>query len=58
MADNHFDSFRNWIVMMSGIRRIILAPPQECPHMDLHPMDHVRSRHSAHPWSERPDTLK
>lgn len=57
VADAHFDTFRNWIVMLHGVRRVILAPPTECPHLDFFPLGHVRGRHSAHPWADMPEEL-
>lgn len=44
-ADNHFDSTRNWIVLLGGMRRYILSPPEECSNLNLFPLHHVSARH-------------
>lgn len=55
---NHFDASRNWIVLLKGIRRYILSPPEMCQNLDLWPLTHVSGRHSKTPWSDLPNTLK
>ncbi|KAL7564279.1 hypothetical protein ACA910_014342 [Epithemia clementina (nom. ined.)] len=52
MADNHFDASRNWILVLRGQRRYILAPPEQCPNMQLHGMDHMSARHSMGNWAD------
>ena len=51
MADNHFDPTRNWIVILKGLRRYILSPPEQCPHLNLQPMYHESARHSKGNWA-------
>ena len=50
MADSHFDPTRNWIFVFKGLRRYILSPPEECEHLNLHPLGHVSARHSQGNW--------
>ena len=52
MADNnHFDPTRNWIVILKGLRRYILSPPEQCPHLNLQHMYHESARHSKGSWA-------
>ncbi len=51
IAEAHFDPTRNWIVLLKGRRRYILAHPSQCPHMELYPQGHPSGRHSAVNWS-------
>ena len=55
IADSHFDPTRNWIVNLGGLRRYILSPPSECPHLNLWPMDHQSARHSKIHWADATD---
>lgn len=51
MATNHFDGERNFVTVLSGERRYILAHPKECGNMALHPFGHPSARHSAIDWA-------
>jgi hypothetical protein len=53
IAENHFDVARNFIVVMGGQRRYILAHPQECENMELYHFSHPSGRHSQVDWSTR-----
>jgi len=53
IAEAHFDSSRNFIVLMGGQRRYILAHPDQCTNMELYPKDHPSGRHSRVNWSSR-----
>ena len=57
MAETHFDESRNFIVLLGGQRRYILAHPQECQNLQLYPFDHPSGRHSAVDWTN-PDLKK
>ena len=50
IAENHFDSSRNSIVLLSGSRRYILAHPDQCDNMALYEKGHPSARHSAVDW--------
>jgi len=50
IAETHYDQSRNFIVVMGGQRRYILAHPQECSKMALYPVNHPSGRHSAIDW--------
>lgn len=54
IAEAHFDGSRNSIVMLGGLRRWILAHPDQCENMHMLPRDHPSGRHSAVDWS-KPD---
>ena len=51
IAETHFDESRNFIVLLGGLRRYILAHPRECPNLHLHPFNHPSGRHSAVDWT-------
>jgi hypothetical protein len=51
IAENHFDSSRNAIVMLSGQRRYILSHPRYCRNLVLYPLGHPSSRHSQLNWT-------
>jgi len=51
IAENHWDSGRNSIVVLKGMRRYILAHPKECPNLVLYPKGHPSARHSKMDWS-------
>ncbi len=53
IAENHFDVARNFIVVLRGQRRYILAHPRECENMELYPVSHPSGRHSQVDWSTR-----
>jgi hypothetical protein len=52
IAENHFDSSRNAIVVLKGERRYILSPPDQCQNLALFPKGHPSARHSAVDWSD------
>jgi hypothetical protein len=63
MAETHFDESRNFIVLLGGQRRYILAHPRECPNLYLYPSNHPSGRHSAVDWihpnlTQFPDFIK
>lgn len=51
IAANHFDGDRNFITVLSGERRYILANPNQCNNMALFPPNHPSARHSMVDWS-------
>jgi Cupin-like domain len=51
IAETHYDPTRNWIVLIGGQRRYILAHPRQCPHLHLYPIHHPSGRHSMVDWS-------
>ena len=51
IAEAHFDPTRNWIVLLAGRRRYVLAHPDQCRHLELYPRAHPSGRHSAVNWS-------
>jgi hypothetical protein len=53
VAENHFDSGRNAIVLLNGQRRYILSDPSQCPYLGLYPLGHPSARHSAFDWTVR-----
>lgn len=54
IAENHYDTARNWITIMGGKRRYILAHPDQCKNMELFPLNHPSGRHSKIDWSQPP----
>jgi len=57
IAENHFDGSRNFVVLLGGERRYILAHPNQCENLILYPKEHPSGRHSKIDWSE-PDLNK
>lgn len=57
IAETHYDQSRNFIVLLKGQRRYVLAHPRECPNLGLFPMGHPSGRHSAVDWTN-PDLTK
>lgn len=57
IAANHFDGDRNFVTVLSGERRYILANPNQCNNMALFPPGHPSSRHSMVDWCN-PDVTK
>ena len=51
MATNHFDGERNFVTVLSGERRYILASPNQCKNLSLYPFGHPSARHSKVDWS-------
>lgn len=54
VAELHFDITRNWILVMGGQRRYILAHPNQCSYMELYKKDHPSARHSSVDWANPP----
>ncbi|CAM9475527.1 unnamed protein product, partial [Laminaria digitata] len=57
IAEAHFDGSRNMVAMISGVRRWIMAHPNQCETMYLLPTGHPSGRHSEVDWSS-PDLEK
>lgn len=57
IAECHYDSNRNFIINLGGIRRWILASPSQCDSLYLYPPGHPSSRHSKVNWAA-PDYVK
>ena len=57
IAEAHFDGSRNSVVMLGGLRRWILAHPNQCENMHMLPKEHPSGRHSAVDWS-KPDLIQ
>jgi hypothetical protein len=57
IAETHYDQSRNFIVLLGGQRRYILAHPRECQNLQLYPQGHPSGRHSAVDWTN-PDLHK
>lgn len=57
IAEAHFDGSRNAVVEIGGMRRWILAHPNQCVNMHMLPHGHPSGRHSEVDWSN-PDTEK
>jgi hypothetical protein len=53
IAEAHFDSSRNTIAMIGGLRRWIIAHPAQCKHLSLLPRDHPSARHTEVDWSSQ-----
>ena len=54
IAEAHFDGSRNAVMMLGGLRRWILAHPNQCENMHMLMNSHPSGRHSAIDWS-KPD---
>jgi hypothetical protein len=52
VAEMHFDSTRNFVVLLGGLRRYILAHPNQCKNFDLFDRLHPSGRHSKVNWSD------
>jgi hypothetical protein len=57
IAEAHFDGSRNAVVEIGGLRRWILAHPNQCVNMHMLPRNHPSGRHSDVDWS-KPDIEK
>lgn len=57
IAEAHFDGSRNSVIMLGGMRRWILANPDQCGNMHMLPPKHPSGRHSEVDWS-KPDLEK
>jgi len=51
ISEAHFDPTRNFIALLGGQRRYILAHPDQCQYMELYEYDHPSGRHSKVDWS-------
>lgn len=51
LAEAHYDSSRNFVVLLGGSRRYILAHPNQCKHLALYPLDHPSGRHASVDWT-------
>ena len=52
LAEAHFDSSRNFIVMLKGAKRYILAEPRECQNLHYYRNPHPSARHTAADFSD------
>jgi len=55
LAEAHYDSSRNFITVLKGSRRYILAHPKQCKQLELHPRQHPSARHSSVDWTNLTD---
>lgn len=46
----HFDTYSNWVALLAGFRRIVLAPPTECTRVAVS-RALARQRHSVLDWA-------
>jgi len=52
IAEAHYDAGKNMVAMLKGAKRYILAPPSECPKLNLiKEKRHPSYRHSTTDWS-------
>jgi len=54
VAETHFDNERNYVVMMGGARRFLLAHPRNCPSLYLYPQKHPLERHTRVDFANPP----
>ena len=52
IAEAHYDMSRNFILILNGRKRYILAHPEQCSNLELYPMGHPSARHSRVNWSD------
>jgi hypothetical protein len=57
IAESHWDGSRNAVVMLGGMRRWILAHPENCKNVHMLPQSHPSARHSEVDWSQ-PDVKR
>lgn len=57
-AEAHFDTTRNWITVLRGQRRYLLANYTQCAHFQLYPPNHPSGRHSRIDWSRPREHLQ
>eukprot|EP00934_Nitzschia_sp_Nitz4_P001490 Nitzschia sp. Nitz4//scaffold8_size234185//148934//150277//NITZ4_001273-RA/size234185-processed-gene-0.163-mRNA-1//-1//CDS//3329559854//1490//frame0 len=55
IAETHYDYSRNFILILQGRKRYVLADPGECSHLELYKPGHPSSRHSRVNWSDPND---
>jgi hypothetical protein len=51
IAETHYDFSRNFIIILKGQKRYVLAHPNQCQNLELHPPGHPSARHSKVDWS-------
>ena len=51
-ATAHYDGKRNFVAMVRGSKRYILAPPSQCARLSLWPRGHPSARHSSIDWRD------
>lgn len=51
IAEAHYDSTRNWLLLFGGQRRYILGHPDQCENLELYPNGHPSARHARQDWS-------
>ena len=51
-ATAHYDGKRNFVAMVRGSKRYILAPPSQCSQLSLWPRGHPSARHSSIDWRD------
>lgn len=52
IAECHYDESRNFILMLGGQKRYILAHPNQCRNLELYKLGHPSARHSRINWSD------
>ncbi len=52
IAETHYDESRNFILILGGQKRYILAHPNQCRNLELYPLGHPSARHSRIHWSD------
>jgi len=59
ISEAHYDSGRNMVVMLSGVKRYVLNPPSACKSLKLiADVDHPSYRHSIIDWSSPAEALR
>lgn len=51
IAEAHYDSSRNFVMIFGGKKRYILSHPKSCENLGLYKAPHPSARHSALDWS-------
>jgi hypothetical protein len=51
IAEAHYDSTRNWLLLFGGQRRYVLGHPTQCENLELYPNGHPSARHASQDWS-------
>lgn len=51
IAETHYDFSRNFIIILGGQKRYILAHPNQCKNLELYQPGHPSARHSRVDWS-------
>ncbi len=51
IAETHYDFSRNFIIILKGQKRYILAHPNQCQNLELYQQGHPSARHSKVDWS-------